>query len=300
MILVVGATGMVGTSVCRRLIERGQEVRALVRPTSDPAKVAVLETLGADVVRGDLRDPASLAGACRDVSAVICTASSMPFGYAAGVNDIATTDLAGVLHLIDAARASGAVEHFVYTSFSGNIDLDFPLRNAKRTVEDHLRLSGLAYTILRPSYFMEVWLSPAVGFDAANATASIYGAGENPISWISLEDVAEVAVRSLDNPVARNAVLEIGGPEAIGPNRVVELFERAYGRSFAVQHVPADALAAQQQAATDPMQQSFTGLMRCYAAGDRIEMRGLLQAMPMALTSVEAYATASRPLAPVG
>jgi NADH dehydrogenase len=224
----------------------------------------------------------------------------MPFGYEAGVNDIATTDLAGVLHLVDAARAAGAVDRFVYVSFSKNIDLDFPLRNAKRTVEDHLRLSGLTYTILRPSYFMEVWLSPAVGFDVANGSATIYGAGERPVSWISLEDVAEVAVRSLDSPVARNAVLELGGPDAISPNDVVALFERAHGAPLTVTHVPVEALVAQQEAATDPMQQSFSGLMRCYAAGDAVDMGPLLREMPMELTSVEAHAMATRPMATVG
>ena len=55
------------------------------------------------------------------------------------------------------------------------------------------------YTILRAGYFMEAWLSPAVGFDPINAKATIYGAGQNPISWISLQDVAQFAVTSLDN-----------------------------------------------------------------------------------------------------
>ena len=59
------------------------------------------------------------------------------------------------------------VGQLVYTSFSGQMDLDFPLRNAKRVVEQHLKESGLTYTILRPSFFDEVWLSPALGFDAA-------------------------------------------------------------------------------------------------------------------------------------
>ena len=300
MILVVGATGMVGTSVCRRLSERGVSARAMVRATSDPAKVDGLETLGVDIVRGDLRDPASLAEACRDVSTVICTVSSMPFSYQPGINDIATTDLAGVRHLIDAAGASGVVEQFVYLSFSKNLDLDFPLRNAKRAVEDHLRLSGLTWTILRPSCFMEVWLSPAVGFDPANGRVTIYGTGENPISYISLEDVAEITVRSLTSPAARSAILELGGPEAMRPARAVQLFEQVYGRPISVQHVPVDALLAQQAAATDPMAQSFSGLMRCVAAGDAIDMRPVLQAMPMALVSVEEFAKASRPAVAVG
>lgn len=291
MILVVGATGLVGGEVCRRLAARGIPARALVRATSDSAKVEALRTLGFEVVEGDVRDAASLAEACRGASAVIETVSSMPFAYEAGVNDITTTDLEGSLHLVDAARAAG-VQHFVYTSFSGNMDLDFPLRNAKRTVEDYLKLSGLTYTILRPSYFMEVWLSPAVGFDAANAKATIYGDGQNPISWIALGDVAEFAVRSLDNPAARNAILELGGPAALTPEQVVGIYERVLGRPFETVHVPAEALASQQSAATDPMQQSFTGLMRCYASGDAIDMRPTLRDFPVVLTAVDEHAEA--------
>ena len=201
-----------------------------------------------------------------------------------------------MLHLVDAAVASGVVSQFVYTSLSGHMDLDYPLRNAKRTVEAHLKLSGMPYTILRPSYFMEVWLSPAVGFDAAGAKATIYGDGTAPISWIALGDVAELAVRSLDSPAARNAELELGGPEALTPLQVVATFERAYARPFEVQHVPAEALAAQQSVATDPMQQSFTGLMRCYAAGDAIDMEPILRDFPVGLTTVEQFAAASGPV----
>jgi NADH dehydrogenase len=189
--------------------------------------------------------------------------------------------------LIDAAQAAG-IEHFIYTSCTP--DNDFPLRNAKRAVEGHLKESGLVYTVLRPSYFMQVWLSPAVGFDVANAKAQIYGPGDNPISWISFKDVAQFAVESLDNPAARNATLELGGPQALSQLQAVHIFEELSGRSFEVQHVPEEALAEQQKAATDPMQQSFAGLMRWYAKGDTVDMGETLKTFPVQLTSVRDYA----------
>ncbi len=288
--LVVGATGMVGSEVCRRLTAAGKGVRALVRTSSDPNKVSQLRAMGVETVQGDLRDRASLEAACKGVEAVITTASSMPFSYAPGENDIRTTDLNGELSLVDAAKAA-KVRHFVYTSFSGNLDLDFPLRNAKRAVEKHLQQSGMVYTILRPSCFMEVWLSPAVGFDPANARAVIYGDGSKPLSWIAVGDVVSFAVASLENPAARNATLELGGPEALTPLQVVKIFEQAHGKAFDVQFVPVEALASQQAAATDAMQQSFSGLMRCYAAGDPIDMREILKTFPITLTSVRDYAS---------
>jgi NADH dehydrogenase len=289
MILVVGATGLTGTEVCKRLMERGKEVRAMVRASSYPAKVTALKQMGAEIVYGDLRGHESLRHAVEGVETVITTASSMPFTYKPGENDIQTTDLNGEKKLIELAKAAG-VKHFIYTSFSGALDQPFPLRNAKREVEAALKASGLTYTILRPTMFMEVWLSPAVGFDAANAKAVIYGTGDKPLSWISLVDVAEIAVQCVDTPAAKNAVFEMGGPEALTPLEVVKVFEGVTGKTFEVNFVPAEALKQQMDAATDPMQKSFSGLMLGYAAGDPIDMTELLKSMPAKLTTVREYA----------
>jgi uncharacterized protein YbjT (DUF2867 family) len=287
MNLVVGATGLLGGDICRRLVDAGRPVRAFVRTTSDRAKVEALRSLGVEIVEGNLCDPASLQAACRGVTAVISTASSMPFSYQPGENDIQSVDLEGVTCLIDAAQSRGA-QHFVYISFT--MDNEFPLRNAKRAVEQRLKDSGLIYTILRPSYFMEVWLNPAVGFDAANGTARIYGSGQNSLSLISFPDVAQFAVASLDNPAARNATIELGGPEALSQLQMVQIFEELGGRPFEVEYVPEAALADQQATATDPMQQSFAGLMQKFARGDVVDMRETLGAFPVHLTSVREYA----------
>jgi NADH dehydrogenase len=279
---------MLGGEICRRLAAAGKPVRALVRASSDPAKVEALQALGVELAQGDLRDRASLEAACQGVRAAISTASSMPFSYQPGENDIQAVDLGGLETLIAAAQDAG-VSRFVYTSFSGQIDFDFPLRNAKRAVEHRLKESRLIYTILQPSFFMEAWLSPVVGFDAANATANLYGDGHAPISWISFRDVAQFAVESLDNPAARSATLELGGPEALSPLQVVQIFEEVGGKPFTVQHVPEEALRAQQEGSTDPMEQSFAGLMRCYAQGSAIDMGATLETFPLQLTSVREY-----------
>lgn len=288
MILVVGSTGLVGSEVCRLLAAKGMPFRALVRESSDPAKVDRLKGYGAQLVKGDLCDQDSLKAVCQGVSAVICTVSSMPFSYLPGVNDIQSVDCDGVIHLIEAAKAVG-VKHFIHTSFSGNLNREFPLRNAKRTVEQHLKESGLVYTILRPSMFMEVWLSPAVGFDAANAKATVYGTGDQPLAWITLKDVAQFAVESLENPAARNRVLELGGPESLSPHQVIRIFEAATGKTFEVAHVPPEALQAQYDGAVDPMQKSFLGLMLCYTAGDPIDMSSIQKTFATRLTPLREY-----------
>ena len=76
MILVVGATGLLGTRVCERLRAEGQPVRALVRRTSDPDKVNALRSLGCELATGDLKERPQVEAACKGISVVISTASS--------------------------------------------------------------------------------------------------------------------------------------------------------------------------------------------------------------------------------
>ena len=178
------------------------------------------------------------------VTTVISTVSSMPFSYLQGENDIQNVDLDGMINLIDAAKSAG-VNHFIYTSFSKNLDLDFPLRNAKRKVEKHLQDSGLTYTILRPGCFTEVWLTAAVGFDALNGKVNICGTGANPVAYISYKDVAKFAVESISNPAAKNAILELGGPQNISQLDAVKIFEEVLSKKIEVGHIPVESLHSQ-------------------------------------------------------
>ena len=290
MILIVGSTGFLGNDICRRLIEGGKSVQAFVRRTSDPSKIERLKTMGAEIVYGDLRDRASLDAACAGVDAVISTATTTASRQPG--DSIEATDRDGQLSLVEAAKKA-RVSRFIYVSYSRNIDSNgepSPLTAAKRNVEDAVCASGMAFTILRPSCFMEVWLSPALGFDFPNGKATLYGSGQSKVSWISLGDVAEFAVQSLDNPAAQNAMLELGGPEALSPLAAVKIFEDVSGKQFELSYVPVTALQAQQAAATDSLQQSFSALMLSIAAGDSIEMRDVLQQFPIQLTSVKGYA----------
>jgi NADH dehydrogenase len=280
MNLIVGATGLLGGEICHLLRARGSRVRALIRPTADAGRLARLRDHGAEFVPGDLKDRASLDAACHGAGTVITTASAM-LSRQPG-DSIETVDRRGQLDLIDAAEAAG-VRHFVLVSFAP-FALDFPLQSAKRDVEARLQQSRMAYTILQPTCFDEVWLSPALGFDLPNAAVQIYGGGHHRISWISAHDVARFAVAALDTPRALNAVIRLGGPEALSPLDVVQLAERITGRRFAVQQIPESGLRAKYESATDPMEKSFAALMLYYAAGDVIDMAAplrLFQVPPM-------------------
>jgi NADH dehydrogenase len=287
--LVVGATGLVGAEVCRRLSEAGQSVRALIRRTSDAGKRAELIRLGVELVEGDLKDAASLAQACAGVQAVVSTASST-LARQAG-DSIETVDQQGQLALVNAARQAG-VEHFVFVSFRDNPSIHYPLTAAKRVVEDAVKTSGMAYTILQASYFMEIWLSPALGFDVGNGKVRLYGEGNQSISWISYRDVARAAAAAVIEPAARNMIIELGGPQALSPREVVRMFEAAGAGEVATETVPESALESQLNAATDSLQKSFAGLMLQYARGDAIDNSTASRLFPFQMTSVRDYIAA--------
>jgi uncharacterized protein YbjT (DUF2867 family) len=292
MILVAGATGLVGGQICVDLAKAGKPVRALVRPTSDRAKVEMLERRGVELAPGDLKERSTLKAACAGVQTVVSTASST-LSHQAG-DSIETVDRDGELDLVEAAKAAGA-RRFVFVSFPPFPE-DFPLNRAKRAVEERLKGSGLAYTILWPTFFSEIWLSPALGFDAANAKARIFGSGESKIRWISYVDVAAFAAACVDNAAAFNKTIQLGGPDALSALEVVRTFEDVTRRKFAVEHVREEDLSSQKAAAPDSLSASFAGLMLSAARGDTIDMtecRELCPSIVKGLTSVREYAKRS-------
>jgi NADH dehydrogenase len=277
---------MLGSEICRLLREQGKRVRALVRGTSNPERLAHLASLGVELVQGDLKDAATLKAACRGATAVVSTASST-ISRQAG-DSIECVDRQGQLNLIEAAEGAD-VHQFILISFP-HFDLDFPLQSAKRAVEDRLRQGRMTYTILQPTCFMEVWLGPALGFDPAHGTAQIYGSGHNKVSWISFQDVAQLAVAALGNERAARAVIKLGGPDALSPLEVVQLAQQLTGKPIDIQHVPEDALRAQYSSASDAMQKSFAALMLYYAHGDSVDMANTLRIFPVRhLKSVREY-----------
>ncbi len=264
MILVAGATGVLGTEIVRRLTAGGERVRALTRVTSAPEKVERLKRFGAEIVQGDLREPQSLVAACVGADAVISTVTTILTSQPG--DSFEATDGEGNKALIDAARKTG-VRKFVFVSFDTSKSADNPLTRAKQNAEDYLKQSGLDYTILHPSLFCEIWLGPMLFCDPDAGTAKVYGKGTDKLRYVTVADVAEFAVQSLDNPVARNAVIPVGGPDEISQRDAVRIFEEAFGRKFNVIEVPEATLEAQWSAAENPFDKTFAGLMLGVARG---------------------------------
>lgn len=238
-ILLCGGTGLLGGEIARRLAARGARTRALVRPGTE---AGVLAALGADIFRGDLRDPASLDRAVAGVTTVVSTANTMG-RLLAGATDVSIRDVddRGYANLIAAAEQAG-VERFVFVSALGDMSrIHTPFTDAKAATERRLGDSRMRVVIVRADAFQEVWFSPVVGWDWQNAKVRIYGRGTARHAYVAMGDVAEAVARlALADDPPRS--VDIAGPEAISPRDAVAAFERATGHPIHVTHVPRIAM----------------------------------------------------------
>ena len=233
MIMVAGATGLVGGMIVDGLLARGQRVRALVRSANS---AEIFQARGVETALGDLKDRASLDRACLGTEVVITTANSASRGDSDNVESVEDQ---GNRNLIDAAHAAG-VRQFVFVSALGSdLNSPVPFLRGKAIAERHLRESGLTYTILMPNLFMEVWCPNIVGRAAmAGQPVTLIGEGRRRHSMISAVDVAAFAVAVAGNQRAHNRVLALGGPRAVTWHDVIAAHERLLGRPIEVRHLP--------------------------------------------------------------
>lgn len=226
MILVVGSTGLLGSSIVRRLLEKNAPVRVLLR--GDATAMA-----GTEGVHGDLKDRASLDAACAGVTTVITTANSAQRG---GEDNVATVDLEGNVSLIDAAARAG-VRQFIFVS-AAYVDESspVPLFAAKARAEKHLRDSGMQWTVIAPHVFMDVWFPMIVGSAlAAGRPVPLVGGGQRRHSFIAVADVAAFAAAAVDHDAAMNQRLMLGGPEALAWTDVVAKTSEIIGRRLEIE-----------------------------------------------------------------
>jgi len=258
-VLVVGATGQLGTTVVRRLNRAGLPVRALARRGS---AYRHLEGEGIGVAFGDLREPASLDAACQDISTVVATANAV---VPRGAGRFGDTEDLGYANLIAACRRQG-VRRFVHMSVPKTpFDARVPTFAAKRRVEAALAESGLEVCVFRGSLFMDDWFAlmgssiPLRGAEVhtlrrpfwfsraflgvvghsveRRGIALVPGDGRTRHAFVALDDVAAVLAAAAAAP-AFSGVFEIGGPEVLSWQEVVDLFSEVLGRPIRSLHTP--------------------------------------------------------------
>ena len=220
MILVTGATGTSGPEIVRALLDRGQRVRVLAR---NPEKAA--QQLGEDVeiTRGDLTDLQSIQAAMEDVERAILSSAAAPDMVALQSNFIRAAKDAGVRHVVkfSAASADAAADRVV-AKWHG-------------LTEDELKRSGIAWTMLRPPFFMQNLLSVAPMI----RQETIYmPTGSGRAAFVDVRDIAAVAAAALAEPGHEGKVYEVTGPESLSYADVARIFSSVLGRDIKHVNVP--------------------------------------------------------------
>jgi len=237
VIVVAGGTGTLGTRLVPRLAGAGLPVRVLTR---DPARARPLAGPGVEVVRGDVRDAASVVRALHGAGTVISAVHG--FAGPGGVSP-ASVDRAGNANLIDAgARAAAA---FVLVSVVGaSPGHPIGLFRAKHAAEETLRASGIPWTIVQATAFMETWATIMSQPLQASGKILVYGRGDNPVNFVSAADVAALTALAVTDPGLRGRVLALGGPDNLTFNELAAIVQETTGRRGTVRHIPRPALHA--------------------------------------------------------
>ena len=270
MILVVGATGQLGSLIVRELGRQGRPVRAMVRP---PDLGRDLVDAGAELVEADLLRPETLDDALRGVRAVIATANVIVPIHRGDSHDSLAR---GYTELIDRARTAG-VERFIYASVPESpLDDTVPLVRAKRAVERQLADSGMSYVSVRMPPFTEVWLAlvgseiPLRGEPRATVTRPYRllstfrsvtrrtverrgvmmppGSASTRNAFLSVHDAARVMAALVDTD--DQGPLDVGGPEVLTWTDVARIFEEVLGRPVRVRPTPVAVFAVGHRALT--------------------------------------------------
>ena len=235
-VLVVGATGPLGSVIVRKLIATGVKVRALARNQASLARFAPQ----AEIAAVDLLNLPKLTEACRGVDQIVATATN---NMGQGPTSPTRIDLSAYQNLCAAARNTG-VRRLIYTSYRG-VDQDAPVDifRIKWYIEDAIRRSGVPYVMLRPTAFMDIWIDEMLAKGIREkGVATIFGDGRNVSNYIAVDDVAEYAVKILSRPEIVNEVVEVGGPSNLSQNDLATLVERRLNRPARRRHVPVFAM----------------------------------------------------------
>jgi uncharacterized protein YbjT (DUF2867 family) len=232
MILVAGGTGTLGTRLVPLLRDRGLDVRVMSR---DPGKVQAAVGGRAQVVRGDVRDVRAVAEAVAGARTVISSITG--FGMTRDASP-RTIDWEGNRNLIRAAKGAG-VEHFILLSIAqAATDHPIELFRMKYRAEEELRASGLSWTIVRPTAYMETWLGILGTPLLTGGSTRIFGRGTNPINFVSANDVAGFVDLAESDPTMREVSVDVGGPENVSMVDLVETFQSRTGARGTMSHVP--------------------------------------------------------------
>jgi uncharacterized protein YbjT (DUF2867 family) len=265
VILVAGGSGTLGSAVVNLLTTRGLPVRVLTRQAGwSPSNVAG----DVEVVVGDIRDAAALDRAVAGAAVVVSCVQGFAGRDASGPDEI---DRHGNELLIQAAQKHGA-QRFVLVSVTGaEANSRVPLFRAKHQAEQALRTSGLSWTIVRSSAFMETWLELIGDPLVQKGSTRIFGSGRNPINFVAVQDVAAAVASAALDKTPTNQSVTVNGPENLTFDQFADTIRSGTGSKGKVGHIPRPAMRAL-SVVLRPLQPVIAGQIRTALVMDTDDM----------------------------
>ena len=240
LILVAGATGLLGGSIVRRLRQEGRHVRALSR---NAKKLDELTKFGAEPFVGDMLDRASMDQACDGVTEIVSTANNILGKGATSPNRIDES----MYETLGAAAKAAGVRRWIHVS-ARDLTADSPVDffRVKVRVEGIVKNSGVPWVAIRPSAFMDIWTGVLFGNSEnpykPGPVATVFGQGNRICNFIAIDDVVSFVSAVLRDPSVKNEVIDIGGPSEVTLVQFTKPIQRALGVPEKVRHIPGPVL----------------------------------------------------------
>lgn len=259
IVAIAGATGTLGSLLVPRLLARGIEVRVLTRERERALRLGAV-----DIRVGDVRDRAATSTFARGADLVV----SAVHGFADG--SLARVDRDGNANLIAAAKDAGA-DVVLMSGVGASATASLELMRRKYEAEVCLRESGVRWTIVRASTFLETWVHLLASTATARRGPLVFGRGANPINFVSARDVAALVEHVITDPSTRGEILELGGTADFTLRELADAVAAAR-HTPPPRHIPRAALRVVSVLAA-PVHPRFARQCRAAVTLDRMDAR---------------------------
>ena len=220
MILITGGTGFIGRNLVRQLAENGHSIRLLLKPSPKTPKVPL--GVPVDVAVTSINDEHGLQAALRGVDVIFHLAGGEGIGAR---SDLERVDVHGTLSLMNAAVSSRVKKVYYLSHLGADRASGFPILKAKGIAEEHVRSSGVPYTIIRSSLVFGAEDGFTTGLSLLLHTSPgflpVPSRGKTLLQPLWVEDLVTCLLWALDMPEFENSTIEIGGSEYLSIEQIV-------------------------------------------------------------------------------
>ncbi len=228
-VLIVGGTGTLGRQIARTAIDKGYQVRCMVRV---PRKAAFLQEWGCELVQGDLLDPESLDYCLEGIDALVDSATGRPEDQ----KSIYETDWDGKLNLYRASEKVGIKRVVFLSLLAAENHRDIPLMDVKYCTESLLKESKFDYTVLQGAAFMQGLIGQYAIPVLESQPVWVSGTPAQ-IAYMNTQDMARFAVAALERPETIRKSFPVVGPKAWKAEDIVKLCESSCGKKARILRV---------------------------------------------------------------